>query len=515
MNKSTVTIRPDMNAASGVMRLSYDQWEHGYHALQIIPTQDGMEVDLTGMTAIIQGVKADGNAILNNCTVTADYISVDVTEQMTAYPGPYSLDVVLFNADGTNRETVCRVSLDIRKSVVNEKTLTSIPEYTALSNINSAVMATVQAYVDSHGTGANVRYEAQTLTAAEQAQARANIGAAQANSIVVDRPTTWAEVQRIVRAGIAAQVLAVGDQLTCKRGTQTLVWDVIGFDHDVPVDPNHTHSMTLQLHDCIGSYQYDAQEALYYAETALPAGTYHYTDSGTVKQFTTTKAVPVGGQICVSGTNAVVYASQTTTTATETVAITTGSGGTELKTTNSINRVLYGSNNWEKSAIRQWVNSSAAANTWWAPASNYDRPPSNANIAGFLNGIGSDFLAVLGKVTKRTGLNTACDGGGYKDTEEKLFLPSKSECYFAPATGVDEGGPYQYYSLYSDLSSAGDNNDSNRVKKTIASSTAVFWWLRTPLLSQTHMIYNSTINGKLGTGIAINSGGIAPCCCIV
>lgn len=182
MNKHTVTILPDMNSASGEMRLSYDQWEHGYHALQIIPTQDGMEVDLTGMTAIIQGVKADGNAILNNCTVTAEGISVDVTEQMTAYPSPYSLDVVLFNADGTNRETVCRVLLDIRKSVVNEETLTSIPEYTALSNINSAVMATVQAYVDSHGTGANVRYEAQTLTDAEQAQARANIGAAKANS---------------------------------------------------------------------------------------------------------------------------------------------------------------------------------------------------------------------------------------------------------------------------------------------------------------------------------------------
>ena len=182
MNKNTVTIRPDMNSASGETILSYDQWEHGYHALQIIPTQDGMEVDLTGMTAIIQGVKADGNAILNNCTVTEDAISVDVTEQMTAYPSPYSLDVVLFNADGTNRETVCRVLLDIRKSVVNEETLTSIPEYTALSNINSAVMATVQAYVDSHGTGANVRYEAQTLTDAEQAQARANICAAKANS---------------------------------------------------------------------------------------------------------------------------------------------------------------------------------------------------------------------------------------------------------------------------------------------------------------------------------------------
>lgn len=327
--------------------------------------------------------------------------------------------------------------------------------------------------------------------------------------------TDWASVQSIVRAGAASRVFAVGDQLTCKRGTQTLVWDILGFDQDTPVNTDKTHSMTLQMHDCIGSYQFDAAEALYYAETALPAGTYHYTVSGTVKQFTIASAVPIGGQICISGTNAVVYASQTTTTATETVAITTGSGGTELKTTNSINRVLYGSNNWGNSAARQFVNSSAAANAWWTPSTVYDRPPSYANVDGFLNGMDADFLAVLGNVTKRTALNSACDGGGYSDSEEKFFIPSRSEVYFTNNNGIEEGVVYDYYKIYSDLTAAGDTADSNRVKKAVNATSASAWRLRSCVVTSSSSVYLSNSNGSIGSIGADSVRLISPCVNIV
>lgn len=46
-----------------------------------------------------------------------------------------------------------------------------------------------------------------------------------------------------------SKVFAVGDQLTCQRGSTTLVWDIIGFDIDTPADKQFTHSMTLQLHE--------------------------------------------------------------------------------------------------------------------------------------------------------------------------------------------------------------------------------------------------------------------------
>ena len=256
---------------------------------------------------------------------------------------------------------------------------------------------------------------AQTLTDAEQAQARANIGAAQANSIVVDRPTTWAEVQRIVRAGAAPSAFAIGDQLTCKRGTQTLVWDVLDFDHDVPVNTSMTHSMTLQLHDYINAFQYDAPEALYYAAEALPAGTYRYTlgtvggwqiGDGVTRQFTLTTSVPKGGQIRIDGdastptSSAMTYASKTVTNPIETVSVTAGSGGTALDNLNHVQRIAYGSNNWQASALRQWLNSGGAAGAWWAPASNYDRPPAAAaSMARYLKGLDTDFLGVAGKGT--------------------------------------------------------------------------------------------------------------------
>lgn len=178
----------------------------------------------------------------------------------------------------------------------------------------------------------------------------------------------WAAVQTIVRAGAAPSAFAIGDQLQCKRGTTTLTWDVIGFDHDVPVDPNHPHSMTLQLHDCINTFQYDAPEALYYAAEAIPAGTYHYTlgtvsgwriGDGVTRQFTLTTSVPKGGQIRVNGdastptSSAMTYASKTATNPIETVSVTAGSGGTALDNLNHVHRIPYGSNNWQASALRQ------------------------------------------------------------------------------------------------------------------------------------------------------------------
>ena len=120
------------------------------------------------------------------------------------------------------------------------------------------------------------------------------------------KPTSWSDVQALVRKGLASKVFAVGDQLTCQRGSTTLVWDIIGFDIDTPADKQFTHSMTLQLHDCLPGTQYDAPEALFYCETALAAGTYNFTllagydttyGGGKAYQFTLTKEVPAGGQI--------------------------------------------------------------------------------------------------------------------------------------------------------------------------------------------------------------------------
>lgn len=75
---------------------------------------------------------------------------------------------------------------------------------------------------------------------------------------------SWSVVQQMVRLGIAAKVFSIGDQLVCNHETYgTLVWDIIGIDHDTPANSEFKHSLTIQLHDCIGgaaTFQFDAEE---------------------------------------------------------------------------------------------------------------------------------------------------------------------------------------------------------------------------------------------------------------
>ena len=84
--------------------------------------------------------------------------------------------------------------------------------------------------------------------------------------------SSWQEIQYIVRSGLGPKVFRVGDQFISQYDTGEVVWDVIGIDHDIPADEQYTHSLTLQAHDCIMNCQFDAPEALYFAEAELHAG---------------------------------------------------------------------------------------------------------------------------------------------------------------------------------------------------------------------------------------------------
>ncbi len=342
----------------------------------------------------------------------------------------------------------------------------------------------------------------------------------------------WVSVQSIVREGRAPEVFAIGDQLICNHKTYgELVWDIIGFDHDVPVDSTKTHSMTVQLHSIPDSLQFDASEALYYAETELPAGTYNFTllagydvtyGGGKTYYFTIAKPVPAGGQIVFNwGYNKqaadckiATYGSQTSTTVIETVAVTEGNEGTALSNTNHSHRIRYGSNRWTQSAIRQWLNSDEASGAWWKPSNIYDRPVNyTSSKSGFLNGIDADFISVIGEVTKRNALNTVSDGGGYEDSTERMFLVSRGEVYGGNENGINEGKPYPYYSEFSDLASASTGADVNRIK--YKNSTAAYWWLRSCNSGNGNNVRNVNPSGSINLSYASSSIGVAPACNII
>lgn len=359
---------------------------------------------------------------------------------------------------------------------------------------------------------------------------------AQSGSI---KPQSWAQVQALVRAGLASKVFMVGDQLTCQKNGVTLTWDIIGFDHDTPTDSHLTHSMTIQLHDVYKDLQFDAREAFYYCSAALPAGTYKITigahtwkstEVGKTYQFTTTVEVPAGGQLVfkqaydatLEGGSIDTFASATATTPLETVTMSEGSSGQSLGTIdntiqtnlNSMQRALLGNNRWKESAIRQMLNSAAAAGSVWAAQNNYDRPPSWATSEkGWMNDLDSDFLAVVGEAEKVTAKNTVTDGGGYDITTDKFFLLAREEVYMGKENSIDEGGAYGYYSDYSDLAAAGTGADTNRIK--YLNGTKKYWWLRTPTSGNGSNVRYVTTTGEMTNNYASNSGGVAPACNII
>ena len=360
---------------------------------------------------------------------------------------------------------------------------------------------------------------------------------AQSGSI---KPQSWAQVQALVRAGLASKVFMVGDQLTCQKNGVTLTWDIIGFDHDTPTDSHLTHSMTIQLHDVYKDLQFDAREAFYYCSAALPAGTYKITigahtwkstEVGKTYQFTTTVEVPAGGQLVfkqaydatLEGGSIDTFASATATTPLETVTMSEGSSGQSLGTIdntiqtnlNSMQRALLGNNRWKESAIRQMLNSAAAAGSVWAAQNNYDRPPSwVTSEKGWMNDLDADFLAVVGEAEKVTAKNTVTDGGGYDTTTDKFFLLAREEVYMGKENSIDEGGAYGYYADYSDLAAAGTGEDTNRIK--YLNGTKKYWWLRTPNSGDGTSVRNVRTTGELNYGSgALNSSGGAPACNII
>jgi hypothetical protein len=164
--------------------------------------------------------------------------------------------------------------------------------------------------------------------------------------------------------------------------------------------------------------------------------------------------------------------------------------------------------------MRQWLNSSAVAGSVWTPKTKFGRPPFwVSSIAGFLNGMDEDFVKAVGTVKKTTALNTVTDGGGKVESDEGFFLLSRSEVYGGNEVAGGEGTAYSYYSDYSDLSGAGTDADTNRIK--YRNGAAQYWWLRSPNATSACGVRIVTPAGYVSGNLAYNSTGVAPACAII
>lgn len=329
--------------------------------------------------------------------------------------------------------------------------------------------------------------------------------------------SSWEGIKQIVKSGNAPKLFPIGTRITVYHETYgDMVFDVVAHDYLKSSTDENAHTMTLMCHSVIETVQYDNSEAFYYAESELPAGTYNFTiasaytawAAGTY-QFTLTKALPAGGQLAISGhadsviTNlrVVSYANRTTTTATESVVITTGNAGTSLGTLgaelNHIERVSYGSNNYKESAIRQFLNSTSTAGSVWVPQTKFDRPPSEAtSLAGFMNGLDSGFAAIVGKVIVPCSANNVYespDSSVTKGTKynviDKFYLASHGEILGASSDVVEDGSVlFPYYE--------GATN-ADRIKYYVKNGLASYWWLRSARKGQTNSVRIVSNDGSL------------------
>ena len=344
--------------------------------------------------------------------------------------------------------------------------------------------------------------------------------------------STWEGIQKAVRSGIAKDILPVGSQLAVNHSVYgTRLFDVVAHDYLKSVHDENAHTMTIQQHDLLPSTQFDAPEAFYYADAALAAGTYNFTlaeaysswAAGTY-QFTLTQTLPQGGQLAISGyadaamTSRQVraYANQTTTTVTESVAITSGSGGTSLGTfgveLNHSQRVSYGSNNYKESAMRQFLGSSAAAGSVWTPQTKFDRPPSwLTSLAGYKNGLDQDFLAVVGKVVLPCAANNTYEApdssiakGAKYTLNDEFYLASTKEIFNANWDVADDSVVFPFYE--------GAGN-ADRIK--YRDGSAANWWLRSPYSGAARTVRLVNSDGTMVTNLAYGAYGLAPACTIV
>lgn len=292
-------------------------------------------------------------------------------------------------------------------------------------------------------------------------------------------------IQPIVRQGLAPKMFRLGD-IICFNHKQygDLECRVIGFDVDTPADSeNIKHTMTLEILEIPGTVPFDSSEALYYAEEELPAGTYNFTltagfdtahGGGKTYYFTITKAVPKGGHICfpwLYNTNAVdtkivTYESPTSSTEIESVSVTQGTSGTALTSTNTSVRMRLGYNKYEESNVFQYLNATKAANTWFEPQNNFDRPNFLYKTNGFLYADDSSLARCAVDVIKYDSITN-------EQYTTKVFLLDTTNVNGVDASTSSKSFVYPYYSGISHEASNGAYDRRIKYEKGEEKS----WWL--------------------------------------
>ena len=367
---------------------------------------------------------------------------------------------------------------------------------------------------------------------------------------------TLNEIHEIVRAGEAPNVFAIGDQimLNYNDGTSDYVlpWDIVHFGNYLLQDGETVPGMVVQSHYAMEGTQFDQNEGFYVVPAGgLSPGTFHFAmgnnwGSNVVKdkvyEFTTTESYAEGDIWQIGKANSEIsglpdnapstwrirtykassgVSAAMAATPTEILTLAEGTGGTDLGTLssstkygtsglNNMQRSAYGYNRYSHSAIRQRLNSAAAAGSWWSPKNPYDRRPDElATQRGFMAGFDEAFLNIIKPVKVITALNTASDTdiGTSEFTYDTFFLPSLEEEYVAPQLANVEGPYWEYWKRRLGLTSpqaqgSGGTNPAHIRYRYDAKTSSVYVRLRSASRGYASFTWAVSPAGGAGSGYA-------------
>ena len=359
-----------------------------------------------------------------------------------------------------------------------------------------------------------------------------------------------AEIAELIRNDELLEIMTYGDKmnLTWADGTNNYTE---GFNLCHLEDAELEDGETIKVADFESHYVlpfdtvFDAPEAIYASASDLAAGDYYFKivndswggNNNKYVSFTLSESLTAGKQIRKkSGAyNASIYdctlgiftnGADLVGTALEfTVSDTEPATGTSLGQTdgaadcNHWHCVVLGNNSWKLSAVRQFLNSTAAAAAWWTQQHKWDVKPAYADSKdGYLKGFDSsllDHMRVTKVITARNTVfnNGATPLGGMDETYDRVFLASLEQMYLTPQIS-GEGDYWEYYKrLLGRTSPAPTGQTYARLIKydLAANTTSRYRWLRSAYRGYALHEWHVGTSGTVSSNYAYYGIRLAPC----
>lgn len=354
----------------------------------------------------------------------------------------------------------------------------------------------------------------------------------------------------LVQADEILEVMDYGDRVNLPwadgNNNYTLGFNLCHLEDAILEDGETMKVADLESHfvlpfDCV----YDDPEAIYASASDLAAGDYYFKivndswggNTGKYVSFTLSETLTAGKQIrkksgaynaAIENCTLGIFTNGADKVGTElafTVSSSVPGSGTSLGETdgsgdlNHWHCVALGYNRWKYSAVRQFLNSSAVAGSWWTQQHKWDVKPAYADTKnGFLYGFDSELLKYMQITKVVTARNTVFNSGdtplgGMDETYDRVFLASLEQMYINPQIS-GEGDYWEYYKrLLGRTTPASQGGTYARLIKydLAAQTTARYRWLRSAHRGAAITAWSVYASGGVAYYNAGNGLRLAPC----